>query len=80
MATTIDRSQSSAGAPEPQRDMRGGRERPIGGVELWAWRFMRISGLVLPGSTKILIDNVIGQKRTDVLLPLVGGVLLATLI
>ena len=47
MATTIDRSQPSAGAPEPQRDMRGGRERPIGGFELWAWLFMRISGLVL---------------------------------
>ena len=36
MATTIDRSQPPAGAPEPQRDMRGGRERPIGGFELWA--------------------------------------------
>jgi succinate dehydrogenase / fumarate reductase membrane anchor subunit len=24
-----------------------GRERPIGGFELWAWLFMRISGLVL---------------------------------
>ncbi|HLB62031.1 MAG TPA: succinate dehydrogenase hydrophobic membrane anchor subunit [Actinomycetota bacterium] len=26
---------------------RAGRERPIGGFELWAWLFMRISGLVL---------------------------------
>jgi succinate dehydrogenase / fumarate reductase membrane anchor subunit len=24
-----------------------GRERPVGGFELWAWLFMRISGIVL---------------------------------
>jgi succinate dehydrogenase / fumarate reductase membrane anchor subunit len=29
------------------RDLRTGRERPVGGFELWAWLFMRISGLVL---------------------------------
>jgi succinate dehydrogenase / fumarate reductase membrane anchor subunit len=26
---------------------RGGRERPAGGLELWSWLFMRISGIVL---------------------------------
>ncbi len=26
---------------------RAGRERPVGGFELWAWLFMRVSGLVL---------------------------------
>jgi succinate dehydrogenase / fumarate reductase membrane anchor subunit len=28
-------------------DYRMSRERPVGGLELWAWLFMRISGLVL---------------------------------
>jgi succinate dehydrogenase hydrophobic anchor subunit len=69
MATTIDRSQSSAGAPEPQRDMRGGRERPIGGFELWAWLFMRISGLVLlilaVGHTLIMHLPSGGVDRVD---------------
>jgi len=56
MATTIDRSQPSAGAPEPQRDMRGGRERPIGGFELWAWLFMRIS--VRIASPAIIVPSI----------------------
>src|SRR5215831_19617636 len=40
----------------------------------------RVSGLVLPWSTKSLIDDVIGKRRVELLLPLVGGVLIATLI
>ncbi|HEV8145726.1 MAG TPA: ABC transporter ATP-binding protein [Bryobacteraceae bacterium] len=40
----------------------------------------RLSGLVLPGSTKYLIDDVVGKKHWDLLLPLVGAVLGATLI
>lgn len=28
-------------------DPRTGRERPVGGFELWTWLFMRISGIVL---------------------------------
>ena len=46
---TPARTPSDAGPPPPTRgaDMRMGRERPIGGFELWAWLFMRISGLVL---------------------------------
>ena len=34
----------------PERSRRGyamGRERPLGGLELWTWLFMRISGLLL---------------------------------
>lgn len=31
----------------PRLTMASGRERPIGGWELWAWLFMRISGLAL---------------------------------
>src|SRR5260370_13455789 len=40
----------------------------------------RISGLALPYSTKYLIDNVMIHRQTNLLLPLVGGVLLATML
>ena len=40
----------------------------------------RISGLVLPVSTKYLIDNVIGKRQIQLLTPLVLGVLGATLV
>ena len=40
----------------------------------------RVSGLVLPASTKYLIDDVIGKRQTELLLPIVGAVLAATLI
>ena len=40
----------------------------------------RASGLVLPLSTRTLIDKVIGQKQTALLTPLVLGILAATLI
>jgi ABC-type multidrug transport system fused ATPase/permease subunit len=40
----------------------------------------RISGLVLPASTKYLIDNVIGKKQIQLLTPIVLAVLTATVI
>lgn len=40
----------------------------------------RLAGLVVPGSTKYLIDDVVGQQRADLLTPLVLAVLGATLI
>ena len=40
----------------------------------------RVAGLVLPLSTKTLIDDVIGKGKHDMLAPIVGGVLLATFI
>jgi ABC-type multidrug transport system fused ATPase/permease subunit len=40
----------------------------------------RVAGLVLPASTKWLIDDVIGKRQTQMLLPIVGAVGLATLI
>src|ERR1700682_5496390 len=40
----------------------------------------RVSGLVLPYSTKYLIDNVMIHRQTNLLLPLVVCVLLATLL
>ncbi len=50
---------------------------------LWARRYRMLLGLlllaisrgasmVLPGSTKFLIDNVIGQQQTELLLPMAG--------
>src|SRR5215472_5447680 len=40
--------------------------------------FNRVSGLVLPASTKFLIDDVIGKRHAEKLPPLVLAVLLAT--
>lgn len=40
----------------------------------------RVSGLVLPASTKFLVDDVIGKRHVNLLLPLVGVVLSATII
>jgi len=40
----------------------------------------RVSGLVLPASTKFLIDDVVGKRRIDLLGPLIGAVLAATLL
>jgi succinate dehydrogenase / fumarate reductase membrane anchor subunit len=42
------RERPAAPAPRPSGSgARAGRERPAGGFELWAWLFMRISGIVL---------------------------------
>jgi succinate dehydrogenase / fumarate reductase, membrane anchor subunit len=47
MATSTE-PRSAVPAPSGAgRDARLGRDRPVGGFELWAWLFMRISGLVL---------------------------------
>src|SRR5271165_3863242 len=40
----------------------------------------RVSGLVLPASTKYLVDDIIGKRHFQLLYPLVGLVLTATLI
>jgi subfamily B ATP-binding cassette protein MsbA len=40
----------------------------------------RVSGLVLPASTKFLVDDVIGKRHLSMLYPLVGVVLAATVI
>jgi subfamily B ATP-binding cassette protein MsbA len=40
----------------------------------------KLCGLVLPGSTKFLIDNVINQHQVNLLMPLVGAVFAATII
>jgi ABC-type multidrug transport system fused ATPase/permease subunit len=40
----------------------------------------RLTGLVLPASTKFLVDDVIGKGQADLLWPLAGAVALATLV
>jgi ABC-type bacteriocin/lantibiotic exporter with double-glycine peptidase domain len=40
----------------------------------------RVAGLILPGSTKYLIDNVINKRQTHLLVPIVLAVLVATMI
>src|SRR5260370_9358836 len=40
----------------------------------------RVAGLVLPASTKYLVDNVINQRQVNLLTPIVLGVLGATVI
>jgi subfamily B ATP-binding cassette protein MsbA len=40
----------------------------------------RVSGLALPYTTRFLYDNVLTHHQTQLLMPLVGGVLLATLL
>ncbi len=52
--------------------------RAMLGLGLVLMAVNRVSGLVLPWSTKSLIDDVIGRRQSELLLPLVGGVLAAT--
>lgn len=40
----------------------------------------RLAGFVLPASSKFLIDDVLGQGRGDLLIPLAGAAALATLV
>ncbi|HUF66198.1 MAG TPA: ABC transporter ATP-binding protein [Gemmatimonadaceae bacterium] len=40
----------------------------------------RLSGLVLPGSSKFLIDEVIGNRRAELLLPIAGLAVAATIV
>src|SRR5690348_9377005 len=40
----------------------------------------RVSGLVLPASTKFLVDDIILKRHTQLLLPLLGAVFGATLL
>ena len=57
--------------------------RPRRGLLAFGFGLMvinRVSGLVLPASTKYLVDDVITKRHFKLLYPLVGIVLLATLI
>ena len=57
--------------------------RPRRGLFLAGFVLMvvnRVSGLVLPASTKFVIDDVIGKRQTELLIPIVLGVVAATLV
>lgn len=54
--------------------------RALLGLGLVLMAINRVSGLVLPASTKFLVDDIILKHRTRLLLPLVGAVLAATLV
>ena len=82
---------SGPGAIAPGRKTKGFKAlpeiwpllRPRRGLLLLGFGLMvinRLSGLVLPASTKFLIDNVINKRQIHMLYPLVGVVLSATLI
>jgi succinate dehydrogenase / fumarate reductase, membrane anchor subunit len=47
MATATEPRRSTQQPAPAVRDPRMGRERPVGGFELWSWLFMRISGILL---------------------------------
>ena len=54
--------------------------RKLFGIGLLLVFVNRAAGLVLPGSTKFLLDDVVGNRREDLLLPLVGVVGAAVLV
>lgn len=54
--------------------------RGLFGLGLLLIMINRAAGLVLPWSTKYLVDDVVGMKRLDLLLPLAGKVGLAVLV
>jgi ABC-type multidrug transport system fused ATPase/permease subunit len=65
-------------APEVWALLRPRRHVLFGGLALMAVN--RASGLVLPVSTKFLLDDVVAQRRTELLLPLLGAIAMATLV
>lgn len=65
-------------APDLWALLRPRRRVLMAGLALMAVN--RASSLVLPASTKVLVDDVIGQRRTDVLAPLLLAIAAATLV
>jgi len=86
VATRLSRRSARASKPERLWDLLPevwALVRPRRGLLALAFLLMatnRVAGLVLPGSTKFLIDDVIGAGRVELLAPLVGGVVVATLV
>ena len=54
--------------------------RKLVAVGLFLVVLNRLSGLVLPYSTKYLVDDVLGQGQFDLLYPLLGGLVVAVII
>ena len=79
---------SGAGLPKPER-LRAllpelwaliAPRRGLLALGLGLMAVNRVSGLVLPASTKFLIDDVVGKRRIDLLGPLITAVVAATLV
>jgi len=78
-STSIRKETAPFNAPgEIWRLLRPRRALILAGLVLMV--INRVSGLVLPASFKYLVDGVIVQRRLTLLYPLIGFVLLATLI
>jgi ABC-type multidrug transport system fused ATPase/permease subunit len=54
--------------------------RGLIGLGLLLIAINRVAGFVLPASTRYVIDDVVGKRRVDLLLPLLGGVVAATVV
>src|SRR3984957_20442851 len=54
--------------------------RGLLGIGMVLMAINRVAGLALPFTTKYLVDNVMIHHQTRMLMPLVGGVLLATIL
>lgn len=64
MALSTEPRQGTPGRPNAGgAAYRVGRDRPVGGLELWTWLFMRISGIVLLFLSvgHVLIMHVVGE-------------------
>jgi ABC-type multidrug transport system fused ATPase/permease subunit len=61
------------------KDLLGSRWRPLA-LGLLLIAINRAAGLVLPASTKYLIDDVIGRRHANLLIPLMAAVLAATVV
>jgi succinate dehydrogenase / fumarate reductase membrane anchor subunit len=64
MALSTEPRRSTPGRPEGGAgSYMVGRDRPVGGFELWTWLFMRISGIVLLvlAVGHVLIMHVVGE-------------------
>jgi ABC-type multidrug transport system fused ATPase/permease subunit len=57
-----------------------GPRRKLIGAGLVLIAINRVAGLVLPACTRYVIDDVIGKRRVDLLLPLLGAVVGATVV
>jgi ABC-type multidrug transport system fused ATPase/permease subunit len=64
--------------PDLWRLVRPRRWLLLGGLGLMA--INRVAGLVLPASTRYLVDDVLTRGRRELLLPIVGAVVAATMI
>src|SRR5262249_34955930 len=69
-------------SPEAWREARAlvWRHRGYLAIGLALTLVSRVAGLVLPASSKFLLDTVVGKHRGALLLPLAGAVALATLL